>query len=55
LDACFVVTDSAEQKLAYVYFRGGARPSVGSQAARARHAARIDRLFSAALIAPGSA
>jgi hypothetical protein len=41
-----LVTDSAGQKLVYVYFED--EPG-------AAHTARIDRLFSAALIAPGSA
>jgi hypothetical protein len=31
-DACFIVTDSAGQKLAYVYFEG-ARPAIGGEAA----------------------
>src|SRR5262252_9154419 len=32
LEACFVVKDSAEQKLAYGYFQDGARPAISSQA-----------------------
>jgi hypothetical protein len=29
LDACFVVRDGNGQQLAYVYFRGEARPAIG--------------------------
>ena len=36
LDACFVVIDSAEQKLAYVYFEGRARAQISRQAAQQR-------------------
>jgi len=32
LDACFVVIDSAEQKLAYVYFEVEPGPEIGGQA-----------------------
>jgi hypothetical protein len=35
-DACFIVSDSAGQKLAYVYFEGRAWAAISGQAAHER-------------------